>query len=482
NIKNEKIIQIPLKRCLLAVCSSCPDMLSGPNDDCAVYTASFEESDLSTKYNNSVTSNRSSPADKTIWEGHGLMSWILDDASSNELYATGKLGAPTGSYEYTVEVVLQLQPVCRSIPPYQPPPTHHHDSPWLRISDSQPYANSAKPNDGPAYESRHPMQASVPPRSPSSASATSDRSSPTDFQQQQQQQQRHMENNNNNHHMKHPRLIRASTNASATESNSYPYRLPLGKTIHHTRRKKRDTKPPNANELRTIVELEKDDHGNYKLPVEVDSWTVISLGKVIWDKPAFHNQRYIYPVGYVVKNMIDPHRDTQYICSILDGGNEPLFRLQADDNPKEVFQGQTPTSVWTIAVRRAFAVRNMEYGHNPVGPDFFGLRKNTIAKMIQDLPNADKCRNYVWQMFEIGRSKQGRGTKRPQATLADDVIHQHQFEQSVARGPIGRIRSVKLNSSSGTNDSNPALYPMRSDSDIQHNDDDVEEDEMDADE
>lgn len=76
--------------------------------------------------------------------------------------------------------------------------------------------------------------------------------------------------------------------------------------------------------------------------------------------------------------MIDPHRDTQYICSILDGGNEPLvrldlpvwilganvsmlltymsdffkFRLQADDNPKEVFQGQTPTSVWTIAVRR----------------------------------------------------------------------------------------------------------------------------------
>jgi hypothetical protein len=88
-------------------------MLSGPNDDCAVYTASFEESDLSTKYNNSVTSNRSSPADKTIWEGHGLMSWILDDASSNELYATGKLGAPTGSYEYTVEVVLQLQPVCR---------------------------------------------------------------------------------------------------------------------------------------------------------------------------------------------------------------------------------------------------------------------------------------------------------------------------------------------------------------------------------
>lgn len=125
----------------------------------------------------------------------------------------------------------------------------------------------------------------------------------------------------------------------------------------------------------------------------------------------------------------------------------------------------------------------MEYGHNPVGPDFFGLRKNTIAKMIQDLPNADKCRNYVWQMFEIGRSKQGRGTKRPQATLADDVIHQHQFEQSVARGPIGRIRSVKLSSStSHPNDTD--AYPRR-ESDMQdahHTPNDEEEDELDQDE
>lgn len=102
--------------------------------------------------------------------------------------------------------------------------------------------------------------------------------------------------------------------------------------------------------------------------------------------------------------------------------------------------------------------------------------------MIQDLPNADKCRNYVWQMFEIGRSKQGRGTKRPQATLADDVIHQHQFEQSVARGPIGRIRSVKLNSSNGPNDANPALYPARGDADHQHDEEEDEEDEMEEDE
>lgn len=182
------------------------------------------------------------------------------------------------------------------------------EGPWLRISDSHqqqhqpPMYSTPKPADVSAPpETRHhaSITALPPPRSPSTGSIASDRSSPVDYHAHEQQQQHP---DNNGAHMKHPRLIRASANAPTDpKATAYPYRLPLGKTVHHTRRKKRDTKPPNANELRTIVELERDDHGQYKLPVEVDSWTVISLGKVVWDKPAFHNQRYIYPVGYVVK-------------------------------------------------------------------------------------------------------------------------------------------------------------------------------------
>jgi hypothetical protein len=71
---------------------------------------------------------------------------------------------------------------------------------------------------------------------------------------------------------------------------------------HQSRRKKRDTKPPNANDIRPFVEVEKDKNGQYILPAEVDSWTVLGLGDVVWDRAAFHNQRYIYPVGYRVKN------------------------------------------------------------------------------------------------------------------------------------------------------------------------------------
>ncbi|KAI8968368.1 hypothetical protein BDF20DRAFT_895963 [Mycotypha africana] len=203
---------------------------------------------------------------------------------------------------------------------------------------------------------------------------------------------------------------------------------------HQSRRKKRDTKPPNVNDIRPFVEIERKPDGSYVLPAEVDSWTVLDLGTVIWNKAAFHNQRYIYPVGYRVKkwyrSMVNPHSDTQYTCEILDGGDEPIFQLQADDNPSECWRGPTPTTVWTIAVRRAFAIRNMDYGHNPVGPDFFGLRKNTIAKMIQDLPNADKCKNYIWQNFEAMTHSKGKTVRRNTTTSCLQTDNNSSFSSS----------------------------------------------------
>lgn len=52
---------------------------------------------------------------------------------------------------------------------------------------------------------------------------------------------------------------------------------------------------------RTYYEVDRDTNGAYILPVEIDSWTVVDLGTVIYDRPAYHNQRYIYPANYTVR-------------------------------------------------------------------------------------------------------------------------------------------------------------------------------------
>jgi hypothetical protein len=53
--------------------------------------------------------------------------------------------------------------------------------------------------------------------------------------------------------------------------------------------------------VRTYYEVDRDSQGTYILPVEIDSWTVVELGTVIYDRPAYHNQRYIYPANYTVR-------------------------------------------------------------------------------------------------------------------------------------------------------------------------------------
>lgn len=53
--------------------------------------------------------------------------------------------------------------------------------------------------------------------------------------------------------------------------------------------------------VRTYYDVERDTNGNYALPVEIDSWTVVDLGTIVYDRPAYHNQRYIYPVNYTVR-------------------------------------------------------------------------------------------------------------------------------------------------------------------------------------
>lgn len=53
--------------------------------------------------------------------------------------------------------------------------------------------------------------------------------------------------------------------------------------------------------VRTYYEVDRDNQGAYILPVEIDSWTVVDLGTVIYERPAYHNQRYIYPANYTVR-------------------------------------------------------------------------------------------------------------------------------------------------------------------------------------
>ncbi|ORX51999.1 hypothetical protein DM01DRAFT_1336990 [Hesseltinella vesiculosa] len=456
HISSNQWFPISLRQCLVTVCSSSPDQLMRQDHDLAIYSANAEESPV--RPDASIKDVMAS----AIWEGHGLLSSLLNDPANEHTSVTGQLikNHQTDRFEFTIQVLLQLHPVRLKTNPMLTqqsqslsPPAHPQPSPPPPSTSPRalPPMRSLLAPDRP-MESKLPSIRSldqplrptmdfVPP-SMSTSSSTGDLDSsvssthsewgrglataPHPYEHEAQRPIYAPPPTSSpapphtfpvQQYYNHPLLRYTGPSSSTSPIDGSPSAIrkqPMDAFYHQSRRKKRDTKPPNANDVRPYVDVPKDRHGSFVLPVDIDSWTVLDLGSVIWDRPAFHNQRYIYPAGYCVKkwyrSMVDPHSDTQYTCKILDGGDEPIFQLEADDNPGEVWRGPTPTTVWTIAVRRAFAIRNMDYGHNPVGPDFFGLRKNTIAKMIQDLPNADRCRNYVWQHFEaINHSVSNKG-------------------------------------------------------------------------
>jgi phage/plasmid-associated DNA primase len=51
---------------------------------------------------------------------------------------------------------------------------------------------------------------------------------------------------------------------------------------------------------RRVQPIERDESGNPKLPQQIGVLTVLKLGSIEPHREAFHNERYIFPVGYTV--------------------------------------------------------------------------------------------------------------------------------------------------------------------------------------
>jgi hypothetical protein len=52
---------------------------------------------------------------------------------------------------------------------------------------------------------------------------------------------------------------------------------------------------------RRVQPIERDDQGQPILPQQIGVLTVLNLGKIISNRDTFHNERYIFPIGYTVR-------------------------------------------------------------------------------------------------------------------------------------------------------------------------------------
>lgn len=107
--------------------------------------------------------------------------------------------------------------------------------------------------------------------------------------------------------------------------------------------------------------------------------------------------------------MVDPTKNTVVTSTIVDGGDGPRFHVEAEDMPGQPIIANSATGAWTVVVRKSNEIRHRDHSNSASGPDYYGFKHPTIAKMIQDLPGATELQDYVWQPFEEMEPKAAKG-------------------------------------------------------------------------
>ncbi|KAF9031437.1 F/Y rich C-terminus-domain-containing protein [Panaeolus papilionaceus] len=203
----------------------------------------------------------------------------------------------------------------------------------------------------------------------------------------------------------------SSASASASTSQPRPAAAPAAAEQPPKPKAKRTKTHAVTSKSFSIPVVPRDKNRNPMLPLNVGIMTVINLG-VVCMREHFHSERYIFPVGYEVTrrylSTVDPAAEVVYHCTILDGGDGPKFQIVPSDRPDKPVIAGTATGAWSSIVKQANHIRNRQHSNSVSGPDFFGLGQNTIKHLIQELPNADRLRDYVWQNFMEGGPLGGR--------------------------------------------------------------------------
>ncbi|XP_043936785.1 transforming growth factor beta regulator 1 isoform X2 [Protopterus annectens] len=162
-----------------------------------------------------------------------------------------------------------------------------------------------------------------------------------------------------------------------------------------------------------VQQIPLDPSGRPVFPIVLGGLTVYSLGEIITDRPRFHDESAIYPVGFcstrVYASLKNPDQKCLYTCQIKDGGTGPQFEIVPEDDPQNAIVGMSATSCHTSLLKLISAAWGKPLNNVlSSGANFFGFAHPTIQNLIQSCPGARKCANYRWVRFEVCRPGDGQ--------------------------------------------------------------------------
>ncbi len=168
---------------------------------------------------------------------------------------------------------------------------------------------------------------------------------------------------------------------------------------------KKKIKKKKVVKIKKIQPVVTGEDGTPVFPIKLGLISLQQLGFVITDRDSFHNERYIYPVGYKITREYwstrDPDNVVIFTCEIRDGGSGPSFIVTPSDYPQDQVVSSSPSGAWAQIFKLSCELRNAEPPKATAGPEYFGFTQPTIAYLIEKLPNANLCKNYQKQLVNF---------------------------------------------------------------------------------
>lgn len=124
------------------------------------------------------------------------------------------------------------------------------------------------------------------------------------------------------------------------------------------------------------------------LPVVIDGITVLCFGRIVLDRPAFHNETCVYPSSYKISRLF---MNKTFICQILDDGSEnPIFQITLASDPTNVIFSETTSDDVHAELLTATQGFDSNVPFVLDGDSFFGLKNKKIKEYLSLLPNAKR--------------------------------------------------------------------------------------------
>ncbi|XP_004605198.2 transforming growth factor beta regulator 1 [Sorex araneus] len=203
-----------------------------------------------------------------------------------------------------------------------------------------------------------------------------------------------------------------------------------------------------AGARKLVQPIALDPSGRPVLPIGLGGLTVYSLGEIVTDRPGFHDENAIYPVGYcstrVYASSKYPDRKCLYTCQIKDGGVQPQFEIVPEDDPQNAIVSSSVDVCHAELLKTISAtMRKLTPNLLPSGADFFGLSHPAIHSLIQSCPGAQKCTNYQWVKYDMckpGEEQLSPGVPENDVTVSFEAFQRQTFEEDpddpILQGPL----------------------------------------------